>query len=150
MMTKLILGPLVGGLADTQAYLWARADGPATLHAWLGQQPDLSDAALAGTFELPAENGFAGIAPLNDLIPETQYFYTLTLDASPPAPTAEAYPAFTTFPVDGEIRSFSFAFGSCFLPQHENGGEIFNHLNQLRLCKLLHKDLYFPVWLGSP
>ena len=42
-MTKLILGPMIGGLNDTQAYIWGRADGPGILHAWVGRNPDLSD-----------------------------------------------------------------------------------------------------------
>jgi hypothetical protein len=44
-MAKLTLGPIIGGLSDTQAYIWGRTDGPATLYAWVGQKPDLSDLA---------------------------------------------------------------------------------------------------------
>lgn len=60
-MTELLLGPIVGGLSPSRAHLWGRATGPATLHAWLGHRPDLSDAQPAGTSALTAETGFAGV-----------------------------------------------------------------------------------------
>ena len=47
-MTRLILGPMIGGLATNRANLWGRADGPGMLHAWIGKNPDLSDAQLTG------------------------------------------------------------------------------------------------------
>ena len=47
-MTRLILGPMIGGLASNRANLWGRADGPGVLHAWIGKNPDLSDAQLTG------------------------------------------------------------------------------------------------------
>lgn len=60
-MNELILGPLVGGLSSTGAHLWGRTSGPGVLHAWLGNEPDLSDARLAATsLPLSAENGFFG------------------------------------------------------------------------------------------
>ncbi len=37
MPSQFILGPIIGGLSHENANLWARADGPATLHAWIGQ-----------------------------------------------------------------------------------------------------------------
>jgi len=98
-MTRLILGPLIGGLASNRANLWGRTDGPATLHAWIGTNPDLSDAQLAGSsLPLSPENGYAGVAPVGELLPDARYHYALTLTDSPPLPQAGAYPGFTTFP----------------------------------------------------
>ena len=85
--SALILGPIIGGLSQAQANLWGRADGPGTLHAWLGRQPDLSDAVLAASsLPLTSETGFAGVAPLRGLEPQVRYHYSLTLDRTPPPP----------------------------------------------------------------
>lgn len=133
MMCSFLLGPIVGGLSHKSAYLWARLNAPGVLHAWLGRQPDLSDAFLVGR-SLPAgpETGFAGVAPVGGLAPETRYHYALTLNETPPPSSAAPYPAFTTFPRPGRPVPFSFAFGSCFRPADENGGQIFNAIEALR------------------
>jgi alkaline phosphatase D len=132
-MNDLLLGPIVGGLTSTQANLWGRATGPGKLHAWLGHRPDLSDAKLEGqSLPLRPTDGFAGVAPLNNLRPETHYHYALTLTDTHPDPSQAPYPEFTTFPPDGTPRSFNFAFGSCFRPSNANGGQIFNALDSRR------------------
>jgi alkaline phosphatase D len=132
-MPELLLGPIVGGLSSTQANLWGRATGPGQLHAWLGRRPDLSDARLEGqSLPLGAEDGFAGVAPLSNLRPDTHYHYALTLDHTPPNPAQAPYPEFTTFPPDSSPRSFNFAFGSCFRPSSDNGGQIFKALETRR------------------
>ncbi len=150
-MTEIILGPIVGGLAPTSANIWARTDGPATLHLWMGEKADLSDGQHTGSsLPLTKETGFAGVVPVADLNPKQSYHYTLTLDSSPPA-TDKIYPSFTTFPPEGEQRSFSFAFGSCFWPCEEQPGKIFNQLNSLRQSSadLPNRALRFMLLLGD-
>jgi alkaline phosphatase D len=145
-MTRLILGPIIGGLSSNRAHLWGRSDGPATLYAWLGEYPDLSDARLAGQ-SLPVNEttGFAGVAPLQDLSPNSRYFYALTLNDTPPRPHPQGYSAFTTFPYSGSRQSFAFAFGSCFRPANESGGQIFHSLEERRLTD----DLRFLLMIGD-
>jgi len=151
-MAELLLGPIVGGLTSTQANLWGRATGPGRLHAWLGRRPDLSDARLEGQ-SLPLRNadGFAGVAPLNNLHPDTHYHYALTLSGTPPDTSQAPYPEFTTFPPDGTPRSFNFAFGSCFRPVDANGGRIFTALESrrrqehLRFLLLIGDQIYADV-----
>jgi alkaline phosphatase D len=148
-MNDLLLGPIVGGLSSKRANLWGRANGPGRLHAWLGHQPDLSDARLEGqSLPLDPDDGFAGVAPLRDLHPDTHYHYALTLSDSPPDPSQAPYPGFTTFPPDGAPRSFNFAFGSCFRPANANGGQIFTALDtrrkqeQLRFLLMIGDQIY--------
>ena len=132
-MSELLLGPVIGGLAHDHAHLWGRSDGPGVLHAWLGRQPDLSDAYLSATsLPLDAHDGYAGVAAVKGLKPETCYYYALTLNDSPPKLTWEGYPAFTTSPTPGRRVSFNFAFGSCFLPKDAQGGRIFGMIDELR------------------
>lgn len=149
----LILGPLVGGLSHESANLWARAIGPATLHAWIGLQPDLSDAQLAGkSLPLRAEDGYAGVVPLRELKPETRYHYALTLKGTRPKPSEQPFPHFATFPKPGAHRSFAFAFGSCFCPKDENGGQIFRRMDEqrqaddLRFLLMIGDQVYTDLW----
>lgn len=153
-MRDLLLGPIIGGLSHNRAHLWGKAtpaaalrsDDPLLLRAWLGQQPDLRDARLAGSsMPLTGETGFAGVAPISDLTPNSHYFYTVTLSDVPPDPAKGDYPAFTSFPAPGEHTSFSFAFGSCFRPEVNGGGDIFYALDQQRQIK----DLRFILLIGD-
>ncbi|RME90141.1 MAG: hypothetical protein D6770_03065 [Anaerolineae bacterium] len=147
---RLILGPIIGGLSHQSVNLWARADGEGTLHAFLGQQPDLSDAQPAGTSPLQAENGFAGVVPIRNLQPETTYYYALTL--SPDLPQGERFPSFTTFPPPGEPRSFNFVFGSCFRPTTEHSGQAFRAIirrletDDLRFLLMIGDQIYADQW----
>ena len=142
----LLLGPIVGGLSHKGALLWGRTSQPATLYAWLGRNPDLSDAALAGeSLPLRAEDGFAGVAPLQDLRPDTRYHYALTLTKAVPQPSDGPYPSFKTFPQPGKPASFAFAFGSCFRPSDEKGGKIFDQIEARREID----DLRFILLIGD-
>jgi alkaline phosphatase D len=145
-MPDLLLGPIIGGLSPTSANLWGRTTGEAILHAWLGELPDLSDAQLAGkSMPLTPDTGYAGVAPLQNLTPNTHYHYTLNLHDTPPDPGQGPYPEFTTFPIEQQLAGFSFAFGSCFRPLSEHGGTIFRDLEARRQ----KDDLRFILLLGD-
>jgi len=145
-MPDLLLGPIIGGLSPTGAYLWGRTTGETILHAWLGKLPNLSDAQLVGkSLPLTPATGYAGVAPLQNLTPNTHYHYELTLQDTPPDPDQGPFPDFTTFPVEQQPTGFSFAFGSCFRPLSENGGAIFRTLETRRQ----EDDLRFILLLGD-
>lgn len=145
-MSELLLGPIVGGLSHRRANLWGKADGAGVLHAWLGQQPDLSDSRMAGqSLPLSAQDGFAGTAPVSGLFPDTLYHYALTLSGEPPGPAGGPFPHFTTFPLPGQPRPFNFAFGSCFLQTSSSSGVIFREIDQRRL----EDDLRFILLTGD-
>jgi alkaline phosphatase D len=146
----LLLGPLVGGLSFDRANLWGRAAGPGRLHAWVGRKEDLSDARPAGTsLPLQAENGFAGVVPVEGLSPETTYYYALRL-----GPGAPVYPdgRFTTFPLPLQPVSFNFALGSCFRPGPGDNGRTFEDLAQraqaedLRFLLMTGDQIYADEW----
>jgi alkaline phosphatase D len=140
-MAKLILGPLIGGLSHNSVNFWGRADSPSTLHAWLATRKDSSDASPAGRTKLMEDNAFAGIVSIKKLKPETTYYFALRLDNR--RPPGKDFKPFKTFPRPGQVRSFRFAFGSCFRPDGENSGEAFRHIlaNQ--------KDIPFVLMLGD-
>lgn len=141
-MTELILGPIIGGLTHERAHLWARANGPSTLHAWLGSRNDASDARVLGKTELRAENGYAGVVTVEGLQSGTRYFYSLGLDPDH-KPSQETFRSFRTFPAPGSSTDFRFAFGSCFLPFRPQPGFAFKHLMDYQ------DDLAFVLMLGD-
>jgi alkaline phosphatase D len=155
MMNELLLGPIIGGLSHRRAFLWGRAEAgqpdQAQLHAWLGRQPDMSDARLAGiSLPLRAQDGYAGVAPLDGLQADTRYYYALTLRTFPPVEgegplPGGLYPCLRSFPPPGEPVAFNFAFGSCFRPAGPNSGKIFRSLDARRLAD----DLRFVLLIGD-
>ncbi len=151
-MSKLILGPIVGGLSHDSAYLWGRASGDGTLHAWYGEKPDLSDAKyIKSTIPLADISGYAGVVPISGLKPDTLYHYALSLNDSLPDKDSQYRGSFTTSPKDGQPKSFSFVFGSCFLPKGRNPGAIFYQIEAMRskseACK--RHALRFILMLGD-
>ena len=143
MTHNILLGPLVGGLSHNRANVWVRADGPAEMHVWLSSQNGSVEAQWIGTTELIEENGFAGIFPLAGLTPATNYYYAVSLQKKRP-PIIDFHP-FTTFPKPGTRKTFSFAFGSCYLPPDENGGQTIDELH--KHIKL--ENLQFGMFLGD-
>lgn len=145
-MAKMILGPLIGGLSHNSVNLWARADSKCTLYAWLGTS--LSDVTLAGQNELLAASAYAGIVPVKKLKPETVYYFALSLTNKKPA--KKEFKTFKTFPKPGQVRSFRFAFGSCFRRAGENPGEAFRHIidhqNDLAFLLMLGDQVYTDDW----
>ena len=156
-MNNILLGPIIGGLSHNQAHLWGKVNSTVDqdptadpkLHAWLGKLPDLSDAQLAGrSLPLTEETGYAGVAPVTNLEPNTKYHYHLSLSSSFPGPSEEVFPGFTSFPSPDERTSFAFAFGSCFRPEDQAGGRIFQALDQhrkeenLRFILLIGDNIY--------
>lgn len=143
-MPRLILGPIIGNLSQSGVYLWGRADEDGFLYAWIGKQPDLSDAILAGvSLRLSSENGFAGVAPVSDLTPDTRYFYSLSLTERLPEPGE--YPSFQTAPLPGTLAPFNFVFGSCFRPKNMQAGKIISVMDE----HVVKDDLRFMILLGD-
>jgi len=140
---NILLGPIVGGLSDSGANIWARADRTSTLYVWLAKRADLKDVKLAGQAALPAENGFAGIVPLTKLQAETEYYYAVSMQENQPA--ANDFHKFKTFPKPTIRRSFSFLFGSCYLPNGEAGSLTFNEIHK----HIDSDDLCFGIFLGD-
>jgi alkaline phosphatase D len=150
-MAKLILGPIIGGLANDRVNFWGKADGQGCLYAWIGHRPDLGDAVLGGvSLPLRQEDDFAGVAPVHQLSPETRYYYSLSLENRPPVPgngplKDRSYAGFDTFPEAGKRVPFRFVFGSCFQPKNQSSGRLFRFLESV----LEQDGLNFMLLLGD-
>jgi len=141
-MTNIILGPIIGGLSHHQVKLWARADGPSTLYAWIATREDTGDVILGGSTNLDASTGFAGVVVIAELKPETIYYFALSLDPKQ-KPEIRDYLTFKTFPLPGKRTTFQFAFGSCYRPGEDTEGNAFEHL----LAN--HGEIAFTLLLGD-
>jgi len=140
---NIILGPIVGGLSLNSANIWVRADAPSTLHVWLATKPNLKDTKHVGETELFSNEGFAGIVSLTRLKSETEYFYAVSLQNS--QPEKANFHTFTTFPKENTRRSFSFMFGSCYLPNGEEGSLTFDKIHE----QIDVGNLRFGIFLGD-
>lgn len=140
---SIILDPIVGGLSQNRASIWARANAPSILHVWLAARTDLKDAKLVGKVELLARDGCAGIQRIDRLKPETKYHYAVSLRRIRPG--RDEFHTFTTFPEPHVLRSFSFTFGSCYLPPDEHGGQTMDELQR----HIESDNLRFGLFLGD-
>ena len=140
---SILLGPIVGGLSHNSANIWARADAPSTLHVWLATHSNFNDAELVGETELFSNEGFAGVVPVPNLIPETKYHYAVSLHKTKPPHTD--FHSFTTFPEPSTPRSFNFLFGSCYLPEGEQGSLTFDEIHK----RIEPDNLRFGLFIGD-
>ena len=140
---SILLGPIVGGLSHNSVNIWARASAASTMHVWLATHENLKDAKQVGEAELLSNDGFAGVLPISNLQPETRYFYAVSLSNGKPA--KEDFHSFTTFPKPGTQKSFSFMFGSCYLPLGQDGSQTFDEIN----THVESDDLHFGLLLGD-
>jgi len=146
MKTKILLGPLVGGLSHNRANIWARADSKAVMHAWLATRPNASDADWIGSADLPEIDGCAGVVKLTRLKAETCYFYAVSLQKK--KPSQGEFHSFTTFPKPGTKASFNFVFGSCYRPSDKPGEPAESSMDALR-ARLGPDALRFGLLIGD-
>ncbi len=120
---------MVGHVTPHTARLWVRGAGPGPVYAWVGQQPDLSDARQAGVAQRQPQAGYAAVVEVDGLRPGTRYFYALT-----PTPTrpqgSGPYPAFRTAPA-ADATTATFVYGSCFVPGNPYGQDTVHRLLRL-------------------
>ncbi len=140
---SLLLGPIVGGLSHTGANIWARSNSAASMQVWLATRSDLKDAKSAGRADLTARDGFSGVVRVVRLKPETVYYYAVSLGRI--RPKREDFHRFTTLPKPRTRRSFSFVFGSCYLPPDEHGGGTLDEL----MKQVESENLQFGLFLGD-
>jgi len=110
---------VVGHVTPHTARLWVRGAGPGPVYAWVGRQPDLSDARRAGEAQRQPQAGYAAVVDVDGLQPGRSYFYALTPSPTPPAGPGP-YPSFRTA-AGPEARAATFVYGSCFVPHNAFG-----------------------------
>jgi alkaline phosphatase D len=99
-------GPLVGGVTDRSAKVFARTHGQAFVAIEFS-----NDALLASPAQIPpvlttADSDFTAILTLDGLQPETTYYYRVLVNGVPQQ--IALFPSFSTFPPPDTIREFRF------------------------------------------
>ena len=117
VVAKLTHGPIVGATSSNSVVIWARADVKARFKVQL-------DSGTSKAVALNGENDFTGVVRFNRLQPDRPYTYSVSLGGEQVAGGDEY--SFKTFPKSGS-GDFSFAFGSCFVPD-DYGDQIFQSL----------------------
>src|SRR5262249_53289748 len=88
--------PLVGGVPDTTANVWARTDVPASVSVEYSTDAALTSSTVSGVVQTSSTHDFTAIVPIAGLQPLTRYYYRILVNGVPQE--TGNYPTFVTFP----------------------------------------------------
>jgi alkaline phosphatase D len=99
-------GPLVGGVTDTSARIFARTNRSANVAVEYSKDVSLVSSIQTNTVTTSRRHDWTTIVHLEGLEPQTKYYYAVLVNGirQQNAP----YPSFTTFPMTGSSTNFSF------------------------------------------
>lgn len=106
VLSTMTNGPLVGGVTDQSANVWARTDGSAAVAVQYSTDPTMAGALTTAPVQTAAAHDFTAIVPLAGLRPLTRYYYRILVDGQPQETTN--YPTFVSFPRAGAPTDFTF------------------------------------------
>jgi alkaline phosphatase D len=107
----------VGGVTSGSAKFFVRTSSEASVNIILSVSPDFTDIVTGIPINTRQSDNFIGIVTAGGLQPGTKYYYRISVNDTVIS-NPERY--FYTFPVEGSVQNFSFAFGSC----QQNGGPL--------------------------
>ena len=146
--TELVLGPFIGDLSHNSVKLWGRASKNATLYAWLDDGQVIKQ---VGSTKVNTKTGFAGTVLVKDLQASTWYRYAITLTNKQPA--SASFGRFKTAPEPGQLKNFSFAFGSCFYPYKSDSGLAFQRVERMHgrssFLLMIGDQIYADLWKAN-
>ncbi|MBB6428776.1 alkaline phosphatase D family protein [Algisphaera agarilytica] len=102
---KLLGGPMLGGITPTQARVWVRTAGPATV------QVVIDDEIQSVERQTGPDGDYTAVLHLDGLAPATDYTYDVLVNGQPVF--GDNKPTFNTFPRKGDPATFSVGFGGC-------------------------------------
>lgn len=117
---RLVHGPLVGNVTDTEASFWVRANGSTTVQIIASESPAFSAPLYTARGQTKLSADSTGIVRLVGLNPSRTYYYKTEVNGTPIS-TSENPASFGTFPSPGDASTFRLAFGggSGFVPPNE-------------------------------
>jgi len=127
------LGPFAGAVTSTSVVFILKTTQPAKVRIQLSEKTDFSNAFFTGEFESDKENYNYVKPEINNLKPNTKYFYRAVVDDYP----ADKVHYFLTFPSD-MAYSFSFGFGSCQQQGRGSSSNIFSVIAKDSLRFFIH------------
>lgn len=137
---RLMQGPLIGSVTPTSALIWTRASGSFPVLIEYATDKDMAGAQKSPAIEATSEDDYVAILHLDDLRPNTRYYYKVHVDGREANYLATIQPfEFKTAPADR--ARFSVGFGSCPRFQEDAVQPIWNHVQRH------DPDLFF--WVGD-
>ena len=115
---------VVGGVTSNSARFWVRLSTAAEINVELSLSKSFSQIIKGNPVVTSPESDFSGIVDVKGLQPETKYYYNVLVNNNR-IDSVERY--FSTFPLNGSVSTFSFAFGSC----QQNGASTGNVYNEI-------------------
>lgn len=111
---RLMQGPMLGAVTQSDALIWARTSGPFECWIEYATMPDFSDARETEHQTAAKENDYCLFLKASDLQPDTRYYYRVYVHKGL-AHGFEKLPPFEfrTAPADGFKGRFTVCFGSC-------------------------------------
>ena len=111
---RLMQGPMVGAVTDTDAKIWVRTSGAFTVSVVYDVTPDFSSAKQTEPVMVEKANDYTEVITISDLEPSTEYFYEIRVDGIKDRYLKKLKPLrFETAPSAGEAADLRIAFGSC-------------------------------------
>lgn len=101
-------GPMLGAVTDTQAQVWVRTSGEASVQV-VAEEEGGGNRVWSEVVEARAERDFTAVARIEGLSPNTAYTYRLHVDGQEQPDEW----SFRSFPEEGEPAAFEIGFGAC-------------------------------------
>jgi alkaline phosphatase D len=136
----------VGGVTSTSARFWVRTSAEASVIIELSDSPAFDSIITSSPVTTEQQYNFAAIAEAAGLQPGTRYYYRPVVNDNSFSST-ERY--FTTFPAEGSLADFSFAFGSCQQNGNSTGNVYYEIVKHQPRFFLQIGDWTYPDTTGS-
>jgi len=139
---RLLQGPMLGAVSPTSALIWIRASDEYDVTVEYGATSDFANSQHSRAVRTSAENYYAATLSIDSLEANTNYFYRILLDGTPPAYAQNISSTyFTTAPAPGASAQFTVGTGSCARFAEDPHQLIWNTVNA--------RNPDFFVWLGD-
>jgi alkaline phosphatase D len=111
---RLMQGPMVGAVTDTEAKIWVRTSGAFTVSIVYDVTPEFASAKQTEPVMVAKADDYAAVITISGLEPSTEYFYEIRVDGIKDRYLKKLKPLrFRTAPPEGEAADLRIAFGSC-------------------------------------
>jgi alkaline phosphatase D len=111
---RIMQGPMTGAVTDTTARIWVRVSGPYSCAVEYDTAYTFKDVRTSAEVAAEKANDYCITFTLTNLVPDTEYFYSVRVHDKTAAPFVGSFPySFRTAPTPGTKRDFTVMFGSC-------------------------------------
>ena len=117
---RLVHGPILGDVTSSQAAVWVRVAGPASVRLVVSKLADMSDPVVSESVMCTRRDDFTAKPKVTGLSPATNYFFHVEVNGNPARDTLGKF-QFRTAPVDRAPCQLRLAFGggAGYVPENE-------------------------------